>query len=134
MSPERKRTIIKVAALGAFGVVVFLVSLIAAFPYDRIKDQLIAVASTQNLDVEVGSAGPVFGMGVALDEILVRSRPDPGQKASVLQIDKARVHVSPLAQLQGVLAYNVDLQTMEGQIEADVRRGKGAGRDQGQHA
>ncbi len=127
MSPERKRAIVRIVGLSAFGFVVFVIAFILAFPYDRIKDQLITVASSQNLDVTVEHAGPVFGLGVALDDVMVRSRPDPGKKASVLQIDKARVHVSPLAQLRGVLAYDVALDTLGGRIEADVEAEKTLG-------
>jgi type II secretion system protein N len=127
VTPERKRGLIRTGGLGLFALVAFIVSFVLAFPYDRIKDQVIAIASTQNLDVDVGSAGPVFGMGVAFDEVVVRTRPEPGHKASLLQIDKAKVHVSPLAQLRGVLAYDVDMQALDGRIEAAVSAEKTLG-------
>ncbi|HEY0709817.1 MAG TPA: type II secretion system protein GspN [Polyangia bacterium] len=120
MTPERRAALIRIAALSAFALVVFVVSFILAFPYDRIKDQVIARGAAQGYDVRVESAGPVFGVGVAMDNITVRSRPTPGTKASVFEIDSARVHVSPLAQLLGTLAFDVALETMGGQIDADV--------------
>ena len=120
MTPERRRGLIRFVAIGAFGLVVFAISFVLAFPYDRIKDQLITMAAAQNLDVKVEHAGPVFGLGVALDDVSVRSRPEPGKKASLLAIDHARVHVSPLAQLRGQLAYDLALETMGGQIGAAI--------------
>jgi type II secretion system protein N len=127
VTPERRRALLQAGGLGLFGFLVFAVSFVFAFPYDRIKDQVVAIASTQNLDVDVGNAGPVFGVGVGLDEVMVRTRPEPGKKASVLQIDQARVYVSPLAQLRGVLAYEMDLRTLDGQITADVTAEKEKG-------
>ena len=58
---------------------------------------------------------------------LVRTRPEPGKKASVIAIDEARVSVSPLAQLQGELAYTAwSLDTLGGQIDVDVSAEQGA--------
>jgi type II secretion system protein N len=120
MTPERRSTIIRIAALSGFALLVFLVSFIWAFPYDRIKEQVIARGAAQGYDVTVETAGPVFGLGVAMDNIMVRSRPVPGMKASAFEIESARVHLSPLAQLLGTLAFDVALETMGGQIDADV--------------
>jgi type II secretion system protein N len=127
MSPERRNAILKTVGLSLFGIVVFSVSFVLAFPYGRIKEYLIGMAAAQSLDMTVGNAGPVFGIGIALDEVMVRSRPEPGKKASALVIDKARVHASPVAMLKGAQAFDVVLDTLEGQIKADVEASKERG-------
>jgi type II secretion system protein N len=125
MSPDRFRTIRRVAGLGAFGLVVFLIAFMMAFPYDRVKDQIVAIAATQNLDMEVGSTGPTMGIGVVLKDVTLRKRPEPGKKASIIAIDRARINVSPLAQLRGELAYTLALDALDGQIEAAESAEKG---------
>jgi type II secretion system protein N len=127
MSPDRFRAIRRIAGLAVFGAVVFMVSFMLAFPYDRVKDQIVAMAAAQNLDMEVGSTGPIFGMGVALEDITVRTRPEPGKKASLIPIERARIEVSPLAQLRGEFAYSLGLDALDGRIEADVHAEKTRG-------
>jgi type II secretion system protein N len=127
MNPDRFRTIRRVVGLGLFGAVVFLISLMLAFPYDRVKDQIVAIAAAQNLDMEVGSTGPVLGMGVLLKDVTLRTRPEPGKKASIIPIERARIDVSPLAQLRGEFAYTLGVDALEGHIEADVHAQKARG-------
>jgi type II secretion system protein N len=127
MTPERRNVILKGVGLGLFGLSVFAVSFVYAFPYDRVKEQLIGMAASQSLDMTVGKAGPVFGLGIALDEVMLRTRPEPGKKASALVIDRASVHASPLAMLQGAQAYELALDTLAGQITADVKATKERG-------
>jgi type II secretion system protein N len=119
MSPDRFRTIRRVVGVGSFGVVVFLISLMLAFPYERVKDQIIAIAAAQNLDVEVGSTGPTFGFGVVLKDVTVRTRPEAGKKASLIPVERVRIDVSPLAQLRGEFAYSLDVQALDGRIDTD---------------
>ncbi len=128
MSPDRFRTIRRIVGLGAFGLLVFLVSFTLAFPYDRVKDQIVAIAAAQNLDMEVGSTGPVLGMGVMLKDVTLRTRPEPGKKASLIPIERARLEVSPMAQLRGELAYTMELDALDGRISADVQAEKTRGR------
>jgi type II secretion system protein N len=119
MSPDRFRTIRKVVGLGLFGLLVFLVAFMMAFPYDRVKDQIVSIAAAQGMDMEVGSAGPTFGIGVVLKDVTLRTRPDPGKKANLIPIERAAIQVSPLAQLRGEFAYNLDVKALDGRIQAD---------------
>jgi type II secretion system protein N len=125
---DRFRAIRRLVGLGAFGVLVFLISFTLAFPYDRVKDQIVAIAAAQNLDMEVGSTGPVLGIGVMLKDVTLRTRPEPGKKASLIPIERARLEVSPMAQLRGELAYTMELDALEGHIQADVQAEKTKGR------
>jgi type II secretion system protein N len=130
MSPDRFRTIRRFVGLGAFGLIVFLIAFMMAFPYERVKDQIVAVAAAQNVDMEVGSTGPIMGIGVALKDVTVRTRPDPGKKANLIAIERARIEVSPLAQLRGELAYSVDLDALDGRIQAAEHAEKARSRTQ----
>ncbi len=118
MSPDRFRTIRRIVGMGVFGLVVFLVAFMMAFPYDRVKDQLVALAAAQNLDMEVGSTGPTLGIGVVMKDITLRTRPEAGKKGSLISVERARIDVSPLAQIRGELAYNLDVLALDGRIEA----------------
>jgi type II secretion system protein N len=119
MTPDRFRVIRRVVGMGAFGVVVFLVSLMLAFPYEKVRDQIVAIAAAQNLDVQVGSTGPTFGFGVVLEDVTVRTRPEPGKRPSVIPVERARIDVSPLAQLRGEFAYSLEIQAFDGHIDTD---------------
>jgi type II secretion system protein N len=128
VSPDRFRAIRRLVGLGLFGLVVFLVAFMMAFPYERVKDQIVAIAAAQGLDMEVGSTGPTFGIGVVLKDVLLRTRPDPGKKASLIPIERARIEVSPLAQLRGEFAYNLDVDALDGRIEANENAEKARSR------
>jgi type II secretion system protein N len=119
MSPDRFRTIRRLVGLGLFGLAVFLVAFMMAFPYERVKDQIVAIAAAQGMDMEVGSTGPTFGIGVVLKDVTLRTRPDPGKKASLIPIERAAIEVSPLAQLRGEFAFNLDVNALDGRIEAN---------------
>src|SRR4051812_49635744 len=88
------------ARLG-FGVVVFVIAFYISFPYHRVKDQVVAMAAMQDLDVEIDSAGPILGVGIAFEDITVNTRPTDASKPTRLKIDRARVSLSPLARLFG---------------------------------
>ena len=126
MTSERLRLLRRLALTGAFGFVVFLISFAFAFPYDRIE-QIVAAASAQNMDVEVGSAGPRFGVGVALKDISIRTRAEAPRKPTRIHIDAADIGVSPLAQLRGEVDYSLVLQALGGEIEAKIQSAKTAG-------
>ena len=75
MTPERFRMIRRMVGIGAFGLVVFVLSFMFAFPYERVKDTVVAQAAAANLDLEVGSTGPLFGFGVVMKDVVLRTRP-----------------------------------------------------------
>jgi type II secretion system protein N len=127
MKPERLRRLRRLALTGAFGLVVFLISFMLSFPYDRLKEQIIAMAAAQNLDVEVGSAGPAFGIGVSLKDVNVRGRAEAGKRPPHMRIEEATINVSPLAQLRGDVGYSMSLDALGGEIDADVEASKTKG-------
>ena len=121
MTPERFRSLRRALGIGLFGVVVFVFSFGLAFPYDRVKDQLVAVAAAGNLDMDVGSTGPLLGFGVLMKDVTLRTRPELGKKPSVITIEQARLKSSPLAGLrEQLMAYDISLDTMGGRVDAEL--------------
>jgi hypothetical protein len=106
MTPERFRMIRRTVGMGAFGLVVFVFSFMLAFPYERVKDTVVAQAAAANLDLEVGSTGPLFGFGVVMKDVVLRTRPALGEKPSVMSIQEARLSSSPFVGLKGQTAYD----------------------------
>src|SRR4051812_19991291 len=107
-----------VARLG-FGVVVFVIAFYISFPYHRVKDQVVAMAAMQDLDVEIDSAGPILGVGIAFKDITVDTRPTDGSKPTRVKIDQARVSLSPLAQLFGNDAVSLSAEALGGDVDVD---------------
>src|SRR5215471_3084745 len=98
MTPERIRRARIIGLNALFGLVVFAIALSIWFPYNRAKDAAISMAAAQDFDVEIGSAGPVLGLGVTFKDIRVSTRPTTGKPTRFI-VDAARVTVSPLSLL-----------------------------------
>ena len=137
MTPERFRSLRRAAGIALFGFVVFFISFMVAFPYERVKDNLVAVASAFNMDMDVGSTGPMLGFGVVMKDVTLRTRPDATtsgggrKKASVITIDTARLGSSPLVGVgDRVMDYNISLDTMGGRVDADLVATKELGETQ----
>ena len=126
MTPERLRTLRRVGIGAAFAACVFLVSLYIFFPYGRAKEVAIAIAATQGLDVEIGSAGPAFGIGITFEDITVRTRPPTG-KPTRFRIDAARIMFSPFSLLSSTSDMGVHADLFGGHLSFDqevVKKGR----------
>jgi type II secretion system protein N len=121
MNAERRRKLRKVGLHAGVGFVVFLIAFYASLPYDRFKDQVVALASQRNMDVEIGSAGPTLGIGIAFGDIRIATRPTDGSKPTRLRIESAKIGVSPLARLSGQDAASVSAEALSGDIGIDYR-------------
>ncbi|HVZ71953.1 MAG TPA: type II secretion system protein GspN, partial [Polyangia bacterium] len=94
-SPEAMRRLRRAGIGTGVGFLVFVVALFIWFPYDRAKEVAINLAAAQNLDVEIESAGPAWGLGIAFNNIHVKTRPTPpATKATRFSIERATVTVS----------------------------------------
>jgi type II secretion system protein N len=116
MTTDRLRRLRRVAFFGGFGLIVFVVALYFSFPYERAKDLAIRMAADKDLDVEIGSAGPSFGLGVTFRDIRVRTRPASG-KPTRFTIESARVSLSPFALLSSSKSYALSLSAFGGTID-----------------
>ena len=77
MTAERLRKLRRATGYVAFGVVAFVLALMVTFPYERAKERVIGMMAERNLDVEIKSASPTLGVGMTMNEITVRTRPQP---------------------------------------------------------
>jgi type II secretion system protein N len=129
-TPDRLRRLRGIGLRLGFGLLVYVIAFYVAFPYHRIKEQVIALASMRNLDVEIGAAGPALGMGLTFSDIVVMTRPPPsaGGKPTRFKIDEAEVLVSPLARLFGENAYSLSAEAMGGDIDVDWEASKSKGK------
>ncbi|MFL5304686.1 MAG: type II secretion system protein GspN, partial [Polyangia bacterium] len=116
IAPDKLRRLRRSALYGVFGLAVFIVALYASFPSQRAKDVAIRVAASKDLDVEIGSASPAFGLGVVFRDIRVRTRPTTG-KPTRFTIESARIALSPWSVLSSSKTFTINLEAFGGQIE-----------------
>jgi type II secretion system protein N len=127
MTPERLQRLRRIGGRAVFFVVVFAIAVVFSFPFDRIKDLAVAWASTQNLDLEIGAAGPTFGAGVSLSDIRLQTRPTDGKKPARILIPAATVTLSPFAKVLGRTAVSISAEALGGEIDADIDTAKARG-------
>jgi len=116
IAPDKLRRLRRSALYAVFGLAVFIVALYMSFPSQRAKDVAIRVAASKDLDVEIGSASPAFGLGVVFRDIRVRTRPTTG-KPTRFTIESARIALSPWSVLSSSKTFTINLEAFGGQIE-----------------
>ncbi|HEY6477771.1 MAG TPA: type II secretion system protein GspN, partial [Polyangia bacterium] len=115
-SPEMLRRLRRPALFSLFGLVVFIVALYLSFPAERAKQVAIRIAAARDLDVEIGSASPAFGLGVVFRDVLVRTKPASG-KPTRFTIDQVRISVSPWSLLSSSKTTTIALEAFGGHVE-----------------
>ena len=120
MTPDRLRQLRKIGLFAGFGLLVFVIALYMSFPYERAKEAAIRMASKNlDIDVEIGSAGPAFGMAVVFRDIRVRTRPTTG-KPTRFTIDSAQVLAfDPGAVDSSSFPFTLTMDALGGKIELD---------------
>jgi type II secretion system protein N len=117
VSPEKLRRARRIAGQTAFGFLVFTVALYIWFPYGRAREVAINLAAAQNLDVEIESAGPTWGLGVRFKDIRVKTRPTTG-KPTRFTIESASVSVGLFSLLfSSSPSFDVSLDAFGGRID-----------------
>jgi len=126
LTPERIRRARIIALNAVFGLVVFAIALSVWFPYGRAKEVAISMAAAQDLDVEIGSAGPVLGLGVTFKDIRVSTRPPTGKPTRFI-VDTARVTVSPfsLLMLGSPRTVSLSMDAFGGRIDVEQKGSPG---------
>jgi type II secretion system protein N len=104
------------ALFSLFGLVVFTIALYLSFPAERAKQVAIRIAATKDLDVEIGSASPAFGLGVVFRDILVRTKPATG-KPTRFTVAEARISLSPWSLLSSARTTTIALEAFGGHVE-----------------
>src|SRR5262245_25844047 len=116
MTPDRWRQLRRIGIYAAVGLVFFIGALYMSFPYERAKETAIRMASKQlDVDVEIDSAGPAFGLAVMFRDIRVRTRPTTG-KPTKFTIDSAKFSPSLLALFGSSFPFALTAETMGGRI------------------
>jgi type II secretion system protein N len=116
LSPDLLRRLRRPALFSLFGLAVFIVALYFSFPSERAKEVAIRAAAARDLDLEIGSASPAFGLGVVFHDILVRTRPATG-KPSRFTIESARLSVSPWSLLSSAKTITISLEAFGGHVD-----------------
>jgi len=110
----------------------FLVFLYVTFPYDRLKEVIIAQLEAprttpsgrslpSGLEVTIGSLGPTVLPGLRARDVRVTFLPTaPGGRPTFMRIDEAVVHVSLFALLVKRLDLSFDIEGMGGEVEGDA--------------
>ncbi len=124
LPPDLLRRLRRPALFGLFGLCVFIVALYFAFPSERAKEVAIRTAAARDLDLEIGSASPAFGLGVVFHDILVRTKPATG-KPTRFTIESARLSVSPWSLLSSSKTITAALEAFGGRIEITQTGGPG---------
>ena len=102
-----------------FGLLIFIVALYMSFPYDRAKDAAIGwISKNLDMDAEIGSAGPAFGLAVGFQDIRLRTRPVTG-KPTRFTVEAAKVSLSPFSLLTASKSVSVMADAFGGKIALD---------------
>jgi type II secretion system protein N len=111
----------------AFFVFCFVLFAYWTFPYERVRDLLVAEASSSALPggaqnkLSIGELGPHWLTGVAMSAISFEKRAAPGsdEPASKVQIDELTLHASPLSLLLGGIDVSFAAEVGEGELEGN---------------
>lgn len=118
---QKQKRILRWAGYPLLALVVFSFTLQLSFPYERLKDRLVEVAS-ERYDVQIASIEPTFlPGGVILENILLKTRPSaPDEEPTALLIDRLRVELGLLALLRGRADVDFEADIGEGSIEGEL--------------
>jgi type II secretion system protein N len=124
MAAITKRNLLAWAGYAAFFLFCFSIGAYLTFPYDRVRDTLIARVQAGNgpgspeTKLSIGDLGPSFLTGVALTSVtLERASQTPGDPPSKLSADEVELRVSPLKLLFGGVGVHFAATAGGGDIE-----------------
>jgi type II secretion system protein N len=121
MTPDKLRRLQRAAIYSAFGLVVFIVALYLSFPYDRAKEAAIGwISKNLDLDAEIGSAGPAFGLAIGFEDVRLRTRPLTG-KPTRFTVESVKVSLSPFSLLTASKSVSVTADAFGGKIALDFQ-------------
>jgi type II secretion system protein N len=106
------------------GLIAFALTITYTFPYERLKDQLVAELE-RDYDVSIAKLGPTLVPGgVVIDTMMLETRPDDGEDPAVLVIDRLRARVGLLRLITGTVKVDVDVRIGEGRLRGEARYGR----------
>lgn len=107
----------------------FLLFLYVTFPYDRLREAMVAAAEAprvsaggrvtpSNMEVSIGDVSPAFLPGLTLKDVVITERPTSAtERPTRMVIDKATVHVSLFALITQTLSLSYDIDGLGGNID-----------------
>lgn len=124
------RRALRYGAYPAFGLAVFVGSLYATFPYDRLRDRLVqSLQGGPDLDVAIGAIEPTWTGGIVLRDVTVRPKSDDGaEPGATLKISQARVGFGLWAALTGSIDVDFTAQLLGGELDGEVENDEEATR------
>lgn len=118
---HKQKRILRGVGYPLLALVVFSFTLQLSFPYERLKDRLVEVAS-ERYDVQIASIEPTFlPGGVILENILLKTRPTrPDEEPTALLVERLRVDLGLLALLRSRADVDIEAHIGEGSIEGNL--------------
>jgi type II secretion system protein N len=132
--------LLRVVGYPLFFVFWFLVFLYVTFPYDRLKEAIIAAveaprrgpsggSTPSNMQMTIGDLGPTFLPGVRAKNVTLTFLPShAGERATTMRMDSVTVHVGLFSLLANNLNADVDVEGVGGTVAAHVESAMGGRR------
>lgn len=124
MTSERVRWLKRAGLRAGFGVAVFAGVFLVAFPYGRVADLIVALASRQGVDVTIGGVGPALGLGLRFHDVEIATREADPKQVTRFTVDGARVYLSPLSLLTGGPRVSASVRAFDGDLDLAVAQSK----------
>lgn len=123
--------LLRLVGYPVFFVFWFVVFVYITFPYDRLKETIIAAAeapspapgATQQptMRLRIGSLGPTLLPGISARDVSVTFLPErPTDQPVTMQLDRVSVHVGLLSLLFGTVNASANIRGLGGEIDVDV--------------
>ncbi len=120
LSPRQKR-IVYVGVYPILALLIFFFVFHWSFPYERIKNKLIALAAPA-VELQIAEVDSTFWPGgLVFDSVLIKTRPKRSDdKPAVILVDNARVDVGLLSLIGQRLALDIVATIGAGEVAADL--------------
>jgi type II secretion system protein N len=128
---RRQQRILRRAGYPLLALITFVTAVFYSFPYERLKDKLIAALSSK-YEVSIADARPtLIPGGMVLERVSLTPRPDPGddeepgeEKPVPLVFDRVELDVGLLALLTGRVHMDVEAEVGGGSIDGTIKYSK----------
>lgn len=107
----------------AFFLFCFVVSAYWTFPYDRLRDVLVAAVSDGSSRLDIADLSPSWLTGIEASGITYTTYPTrPDERVSMIEIPEATARISLLSLITGSLGGSFSVTLPSGEISGDVTR------------
>jgi type II secretion system protein N len=131
MAAINRQTLLSVSAYALFFLVCFIAFAHFCFPYDRLRDVIVARVSSANTGsgpankLTIGELGPDWFTGISLTSVkLERTPASPEEPPTRLALDELTLHASPWRFLFGGVGVDFDAEIGAGEIDGSYRQSR----------